>query len=71
MSGNENLNMLHTSPESMANFLSKIGGDIEAWSNGSELQGLVERLRRSYARTYLDPERMLIDRLNGIADIKN
>jgi putative transferase (TIGR04331 family) len=65
------LNMLHTSPESIAQFLSEIIGDIEVWWNSSELQRLRERLRSNYARTSHDPERILIDQLNRIVGAKN
>ena len=65
------LNMLHTSPESIAKFLSGIVDNIEDWFNTSEVQQLVERLRSKYARTSHDPERMLIDQLNKIVGTKN
>ena len=65
------LNMLHTSPESIARFLSETLGDIEVWWNGRELQGLRERLRSKFARTSHDPERILIDQLNRIVGTKN
>ena len=63
--------MLHTSPESIAKFLSEIVGNIEGWFNSSEVQQLLERLRSTYAETSHDPERMLIDQLNQIMDIEN
>jgi putative transferase (TIGR04331 family) len=65
------LNMLHTSPESIARFLSETEDDIEVWWNSNELQCLRERLRCNYARTSNDPERMLVDQLNKIVGIKN
>jgi hypothetical protein len=71
MSGNENLNMLHTSPESIAKFLSELDGDIEDWWNKVAVQELLKNLRFTYARTSDAPERMFIDQLNRIMDIKN
>ena len=63
--------ILHTSPESIAKFLSGIVGNIESWFNSSEVQQLLECLSSKYARTSHDPVRMLIDQLNQIAHIEN
>jgi putative transferase (TIGR04331 family) len=65
------VNMLHTSPGSIAKFLSEIAGDIEGWWESNEVQALAKRLRNNYARTSSGPERMLVDQLNRIATISN
>jgi putative transferase (TIGR04331 family) len=63
--------MLHVSPESAAEFLSENFNNIEVWWNSSEVQELLESLRHTYVRTSDNPERMLIEQLNRIVNIKN
>lgn len=63
--------MLHVSPESAAEFLSENFNNIEVWWNSSEVQKLLECLRHTYVRTSDNPERMLIEQLNSIVNIKN
>jgi putative transferase (TIGR04331 family) len=65
------LKMLHTSPESIARFLSETIDDIEGWWNASEVQELTERLRKNCARTSHDPERMFANELSRIVAVKN
>jgi putative transferase (TIGR04331 family) len=65
------LRMLHTSPESIAKFLSELDDDIEGWWNAGEVQDLLEHLRSTYARTSHAPERVFIDQLNRIMGIEN
>jgi putative transferase (TIGR04331 family) len=65
------VNMLHTSPESVAKFLSEIACNIEGWWGSNEVQELAKRLRNNFARTSNGPERMLVDQLNRIVALSN
>jgi putative transferase (TIGR04331 family) len=65
------VNMLHTSPESMAKFLSENADTIDNWWNCEDVQNLVNRLKSKYARTCDEPISMLINQLNQIANIES
>jgi putative transferase (TIGR04331 family) len=63
--------MLHVSPKSAAEFLSKNFDSIEVWWNSSAVQELLESIRCTYARTSDHPERKLIEELNKALNTKN